>query len=64
MAKGMIWGIKVSDMLYSDDVAKIVSRLWKRISSPLGDQSRNQALGYAHVDANLAGMTGYLSSTP
>ena len=27
MAKGMIWGIKVSDMLYSDDVAKIVTHL-------------------------------------
>ena len=27
MAKGMIWGIKVSDMLYSNDVVKIVSLL-------------------------------------
>jgi len=27
MAKGMIWGIKVSDMLYSDDVAKILTHL-------------------------------------
>lgn len=27
MAKGMIWGIKVSDMLYSDDVANCLASM-------------------------------------